>query len=257
MHLRKHCFRSLSRQMDDAMDEVMTESLVPCLATLEAYLQASSPTNDHHSSTEALPTPPIQKKQKKEPSTMTIQGLDVTLFDRQHYSHFRQDPLLLPVVLVQGPSFGTDRRAQFTCLENCFKKYHPSSATIHLELPAQRQFNAMQELVRRCHCLSPVLSFGGMHRKIVRRKRKKVCFYSDLLLLWASLCEFKEIVISSLIMCQADVAKRPLHRALALEASTINLYGLHNAICIATKHFMILLCNGREIYDRNTRQKSV
>lgn len=201
MHLRKRCFRILSRQMDQAMDDVMTELLTPCLSTLEAYLQASSPIIDSHSSKERSPEPPRQKRQKNEPPKMTatikssLEGLDVALFDRQQDTHSLQDPLLLPVVLVQGPSFGADRRAQFACLENGFKTSHPASATIQMELPARRQYNAMQELVQKCHYLSPVLSSGGMHRRIVRRKRKKVCFFSDLLLLWASLCEFNEIVI--------------------------------------------------------------
>ena len=43
MQMRKSCFRILSNQMDQAMQDVLEDNLMPCVGTLEAYLEASSP----------------------------------------------------------------------------------------------------------------------------------------------------------------------------------------------------------------------
>lgn len=192
VYIRKRCFHLLSEQMDQTMKCVMQESLSSCVATLEELLDASNPTIDQEST-------PSRKRQKQvdfdATSTVSLEGLESELFDRQQESYCLHDPLLLPVVLLQGPSFGADRRAQMDCLAKKFEKSRPLSAVIQMELSSQRNYIGMQELVKKCHCLSAVLSTGGLYRRIVKRKKKKACSFSDLLLLWASLSEYSEIVI--------------------------------------------------------------
>lgn len=203
--MRKRCFHILFNHMDQAMNQVLEDSVEPCCASLEALINAAAPdqeepqprANDGMSSSS-------RKRQKlsfstcsnKTPENSFLKGLNTPLFDQQQEIHVPHDPLLLPVILLEGPSFGRDRRAQVDCLAKTLQKSRRRSAVVQVQLSSQRRFQGMQELVRQLHYLSPILSTEPLHRRIVKRRKKRAISFLDLLLLWAqNVSEYNEIVI--------------------------------------------------------------
>lgn len=182
-YVRKRFFHRLSQQMHQAIGDVFDESLASRVSTLEDFLDAATPTPEEQ---------PSRKRRRVASPSKTSES--ASLFDQQQATNSKDDPLLLPVITVQGPSFGVDRRALMDCLAKNLQKSRPRSAVVQVQHSLQRK--GIYELVRQCHVLSPVLSSAQLHRSIAKRRKKKACSFSDMLLLWAQhVSDLDEIVV--------------------------------------------------------------
>ena len=252
VYMRKRCFHILSNDMNDAMDHVLEETIAPSLDLIRDYLDAAAPpadlrssslspgkTSASHSMTPVQPrssrkrqrlfsasTPnPVPNNSNSPVSTtetsssFVLEGLDSQLFDQQQEPQVSHDPLLLPIILLEGPPFSLDRKAHSDCITACLRKSRTNSVVV--KVAPQRRYGQrgaggkgsntshnsnsndnsanhwmMQELVRQCHAQIPVLNTESLQRRIVKRKKKKACTYSDMLLLWAQhIACYDEIVI--------------------------------------------------------------
>ena len=235
-YMRKRCYHILSKDMDDVMVHVLQEALAPSLELLQDYLDAAAPPSDRRSKTASsfnnTPQPTSRRKRQRlfssatsptpaaaqnhqetsllePPSSLLLEGLDSQLFDEQQEPQTPHDPLLLPIVVLQGPSFGLDRKAQADCIVKSLRNSRTHSAVVKVE-PQHRHRQQrgggsgrntstnwmMQELVRQCHAQVPVLSTESLKRRITKRIKKKACTFSDMLLLWAQhITCYDEIVI--------------------------------------------------------------
>jgi len=220
VYMRKRCYHVLSRHMESAMDQVLQEVMTPSVRLLRDYLDyavvpsasldsSSNPTSSCKRQRSSSPTPQENKIQSKQSvAPVILDGLDSQLFDQQQDTHSLQDHLLLPVVVLEGPSFGLDRKAQVKTLVNLLTISRPESAVIEVESqhrPSQHRRRGqatassnwmMQALVQQCHAQVPVLSSESLHRRIIKRKKRKACTFSDMLLMWAQhSTSYKDIVV--------------------------------------------------------------
>lgn len=204
-YVRKRCFHILSQQMRRAKQEVLQDALASCLDRLGDYLDAACPSNDLRPASFMSRTgPPLRKRHRlssKTTETTTssqpvLPGINLQLFDEQQEDDIPHDPLLLPIIVLEGPAFGLDRKDQMEELMKSLQMTQKQSAVVKVERSSRRHFHYMQELVQQCHQLFPVLSSEPLRRRIINRKKKKACTYSDMLLLWAQhVTCYDEIVV--------------------------------------------------------------
>ncbi|CAB9525012.1 expressed unknown protein [Seminavis robusta] len=213
LYMRKRCFHILSQEMDQCLAQVYRDTTKPCLDALQDFLDASAPPrelrhsksdsdNDNDNKTEsnnggALASRKRQRldfssESEASPGSNTLlKGLDSALFDQQQEPWAPQDPLLLPIFLIQCPFFyGQDRNTQVDQLVQSLRDARKRSAVIKVERKTsaggkQRQGIWMKELVQQCHNLLPVLMMEPLRKRIEKRRKKKACTFSEQFLLWA------------------------------------------------------------------------
>lgn len=188
-YIRTRCYHILASQMDSVIFRVMEESLEPVLASLEMFLDASCPVRSN-SSMSPHPTRKRARLATSESLPTLLEGLDGSLFDRQQENLAPHDPLLLPFLVLQGPTFGPDRQDQINVLLQMLQDSRKRAAVVKVERRNnnsnnRRRFPWMQELIRQCHQQYPILHSESLHRRITKRKKKKACTFSEMLLLWA------------------------------------------------------------------------
>ena len=265
IYLRKRCYHILSQALDDTMDHVLEESLASSLDRIQDFLDAAAPKLSAAiaadtlekgfpiSATAETPQPTTMKRQRllstssltSPESARHLDHPQQILLDQQQEAHNSHDPLLLPIIVLEGPPFGLDRKAYSKCITRSLRNQRPRSVIVNVTAPfsssshhrqrtgggvgkvststnngntnsnsgggssSSRYGDALEsnnnnnnnwmmpELVRACHAQVPVLnSIESLQRRILKRKRKKACTYSDLLLLWAQhVTEYDEIVV--------------------------------------------------------------
>lgn len=215
-YLRTRCFHILSKQMDHVMDSVMDECLQPSLKALEGFLDGSAPPPKESPSLEGSSLSPIRKRPRIDlssspsPSPSSIppflDGLDVSIFDQQQRNSAPKDPLLLPIMVLQGPTFNLDRYEQVNHLAASLRNARERALVVHVQRNNQnhsrgsskgrRTFQWMQELMRQCHQQFPILDTEPLRRRIIKRKKKRAMTFSDMLVLWAQHVNcFDEVVV--------------------------------------------------------------
>lgn len=232
-YMRKRCYYILAGDMNDAMDCVLKEALAPSIDALQDYLNAAAPPSElrslsaihnNGSTSNILPehasssrnthkrqrlfssTPnPAPANEDNTTSTTTpnilLEGLDSELFDMQQDAQTPHDPLLLPIIILDGPPFGLDRKSMADSIVTSLRKSRTLSVVVQVEPKHQHHQSStnwmMHELVKQCNAQVPVLSNDeALHRRITKRRKKKACTFSDMLLLWAQhITSFEDIVI--------------------------------------------------------------
>jgi len=223
-YVRKRCFHILSAQMDQAMDGVQQEALVPCVSEIQDYLNAATPSlelranqfNKNEADASSVAASSTNNKRRQlfpSASDGAELGINVqSIIDQQQEAPTSHDPLLLPVILLRGAPFSLDRKDQRKHLVQMLRKARKRSCVVEIDnnsLTLTRSTrlgsswtgqsyrnNWMHELVLQCHAQFPVLSTGHLRRRLLKRKRKRACIFSDMLLMWAqNVTCFDEIVV--------------------------------------------------------------
>jgi hypothetical protein len=206
-YLRTRSYHAASRQMDKAASEALQVLAAPVHAELQDLLakvstSSSSSTNDGDNADAAGAQEYISPSPAKRPRT----SQDATEAEEYRMElSTRYNPLLLPVMILEGPSYRLDRQEWMRHLVLSTKQIRPRSAVVWLRRPTASAahtavvntagvphvFSRQEELMRQCLRLEDDLP------PALKSKRKLAkASLTDMLLLWAGhTTAFDDIVV--------------------------------------------------------------
>jgi hypothetical protein len=192
-YLRTRSYHAASRQMDKAAAEALEVLAEPVHAELKNLLNKVDRNSNADDADESVSSSPAKRSRTSQDATETDDyRIDLST---------RYNPLLLPVMILEGPSYRLDRQEWMRHLVRSTKHKRPRSAVVWLRLPTatataagglSSQVSSRQaELTRQCLKLE-----GNLLPALLSKSKLAKASLTDILLLWAGhTTSFDDIVI--------------------------------------------------------------
>ena len=169
-YLRTRSYHAMSRQMDLAAAHSFQKLSKTVQAQLSKLIDKIEPVEDE-------PSPPSKRARMEEQDAEFLRGICSIIDPPKRYN-----PLLLPILILQGPSYCLDRQEWMKQLVLSTKRTRRRSAVVWLRPTTGLSVSWQEEVTRQC------LNQEQDDLPAILRKRRKIAKASitEILLTWAS-----------------------------------------------------------------------